>query len=210
MSGLKSRRSVPLLLLPLAGPQAQGWTRKCKSGHCQCWLRRVIHPLAIGQDRPSRLDPAGEGRSDGGVLHLTRGAKPATRRVADGERMNPQGRVARSRQYQGDVEHQGDEHLESGPGGGSPPLFQPLTAYAARGRIFPAPVREPRTRVWAISGPLDTVHTGQPRTSRSNELPSSADLTTRCNTPSKLVMRAAGYRSCAALCYQPLTASARG
>ena len=33
-----------------------------------------------------------------------------------------------------------------------PPLFQPLTAYAARGRIFPALARaEPRTRVWAIS-----------------------------------------------------------
>ena len=30
----------------------------------------------------------------------------------------------------------------------SPPLFQPLTAYAARGRIFPAPsAREPRTPV---------------------------------------------------------------
>ena len=28
----------------------------------------------------------------------------------------------------------------------SPPLFQPLTAYAARGRIFPAPARgNPRT-----------------------------------------------------------------
>ena len=28
----------------------------------------------------------------------------------------------------------------------SPPLFQPLTSYAARGRIFPAPARgEPRT-----------------------------------------------------------------
>jgi hypothetical protein len=25
----------------------------------------------------------------------------------------------------------------------SPPLFQPLTAYAARGRIFPAPARRP-------------------------------------------------------------------
>jgi hypothetical protein len=28
---------------------------------------------------------------------FTRGAKPATRRVADGERMNPQGGMARSR-----------------------------------------------------------------------------------------------------------------
>jgi hypothetical protein len=30
---------------------------------------------------------------------FTRGAKPATRKVADGERMNPQGRVARSRRH---------------------------------------------------------------------------------------------------------------
>jgi hypothetical protein len=29
----------------------------------------------------------------------------------------------------------------------SPPLFQPLTAYTARGRIFPAPAGEPRTPV---------------------------------------------------------------
>jgi hypothetical protein len=71
----------------------------------------------------------------------------------------------------------------------SPPLFQPLTAYAARGTIFPAPARgNPAPRVWAISGPLDPVHTGQPRTSRSNELPSSVDLTAQCNTPSKLVI----------------------
>ena len=52
-----------------------------------------------------------------------------------------------------DDEHQGDEDLENSsvPGaaaphpaayGLSPPLFQPLTAYAARGRIFPAPARE--------------------------------------------------------------------
>jgi hypothetical protein len=61
------------------GPQAQGWTGKCKSGHCQCLAEVGIHPLAIGQDRPSRLGPA-------------------TRRVADGERMNPPGRVARTRQ----------------------------------------------------------------------------------------------------------------
>ena len=58
------------LSLPPAGPQAQGWTGKCKSGHCQCLAEVGIHPLAIGQDR----------------------SKPATRRVADGERMNPQGK----------------------------------------------------------------------------------------------------------------------
>jgi len=36
------------------------------------------------------------------------------------------------------------------------------------------------------------VRTGQPRTPQSNELPSSAALTARCNTPSKLVMRRPG------------------
>ena len=38
-------------LLPPAGPQAQGWTGKCKSGHCQGLAEVGIHPLAIGQDR---------------------------------------------------------------------------------------------------------------------------------------------------------------
>src|SRR5580693_2877319 len=48
----------------------------------------------------------------------------------------------------------------------SPPLFQPLTAYAARGRIYPAPARGgPHPRVWAISGPLDPVTSGSPRSS---------------------------------------------
>jgi hypothetical protein len=65
------RPQIPKLtapvLLPPAGPQAQGWTGTCKSCHCQFWLRVGIHPRAIGQDRPSRLGPAGEGRSDGGV-----------------------------------------------------------------------------------------------------------------------------------------------
>jgi hypothetical protein len=58
--------------------------------------------------------------------------------------------VARSRQNRRDAGHQGDERLElSGALGAaapdpaayglSPPLLQPLTAYAARGKIFPAP-----------------------------------------------------------------------
>jgi hypothetical protein len=57
-----------------------------------------------------------------------------------------------------DDEHQGDEHLENGPRGGSrpvPPLygsgrpaFSPPTVLRGRGRIFPAPARgEPRTPV---------------------------------------------------------------
>jgi len=46
----------------------------------------------------------------------------------------------------------------------SPPLFQPLTAYAARGRIFPAPsAGNPALRGRAISVPLDPVTSGSPR-----------------------------------------------
>src|SRR5262249_19192784 len=64
------------------GPQAQGWTRKYKGGHRQCLAGAGCHPLAISQTRP------------------------ATRRVADGERMNrgkkcalaPMRKAARSRQ----------------------------------------------------------------------------------------------------------------
>ena len=94
-------------LLPPAGPQAQGWTGKCKSSRCQSLVEVGIHPLAISQDRPSRLGPAGEGRSDSGCSTFTRGAKPATRRVADGERMNPQGKGGAFAPR--DDEHQGDE-----------------------------------------------------------------------------------------------------
>jgi hypothetical protein len=43
---------------------------------------------------------------------FTRGAKPATRRVADGERMNPQGKGGAFAPIQRDGEHQGDEHPE--------------------------------------------------------------------------------------------------
>ena len=46
---------------------------------------------------------------------FTRGAKPATRRVADGERMNPQGEVAHTRQYQETTSYQGDEDLQNTP-----------------------------------------------------------------------------------------------
>jgi hypothetical protein len=50
----------------------------------------------------------------------------------------------------------------------------------------------PRTPSRPSSGPLDPVRSGQPRPSPGNELPSSADLTAMCNTPSKLVMRVRG------------------
>jgi hypothetical protein len=48
--------------------------RKCKSSRCQCWLRWgfILSPSART-----------------GLADLALRAKPATRRVADGERMNP-------------------------------------------------------------------------------------------------------------------------
>ena len=63
--------------------------------------------------------------------------------------MNPKGRMARSRQYRGDVEDQGDEHPENGPGGGLRPrayglvgpAVSPPDVLRGRGRIFPTPAR---------------------------------------------------------------------
>jgi hypothetical protein len=95
-------------LLPPAGPRAQGWTGKCKSGHCQCLAEAGIHPLAIGQDRPS----------------------PLPGRVADGERMNPRKGV-RVRANAGDDEHQGAEH-----GAAEPPRLG-ATLGATRMNDFP-------------------------------------------------------------------------
>jgi hypothetical protein len=43
---------------------------KRKIGCCQCLAGVGVHPLAISQDRPSRLRPTGEGRSASRVLHL--------------------------------------------------------------------------------------------------------------------------------------------
>jgi hypothetical protein len=47
-----------------------------------------------------------------GCSTFTRGAKPATRRVADGERMNPRGKGGAFAQIPGDGEHQGGERSE--------------------------------------------------------------------------------------------------
>jgi hypothetical protein len=136
-----------------------------------------------------------------GCSTFTHGAKPATRRVADGERMNPQGKSGAFAPHAGDDEHQGDEDVEDSPAHpGLPPrapacmapvapLFHPLPSCADAAGSSLHQRGDPAPRVWAISGPLAPVHTSQLRTSRSNELPSSADLTARCNTPSKLVMR---------------------
>jgi hypothetical protein len=140
------------LLTPPAGPQAQGWTGKFKRDHCQCWAEVGFTLSPSSRTGPSRLGPAGEGRSDGGVLHLH--PRGQARYPEGGRRREdePPGEGWRVRAKPGDDEHQGDEDLENSsvPGaaaphpaayGLSPPLFQPLTAYAAHGRIFPAPAR---------------------------------------------------------------------
>jgi hypothetical protein len=52
-----------------------------------------IHPLAIGQEQVlADLAPRAKVVQTVVCSTFTRGAKPATRRVADGERMNPQGK----------------------------------------------------------------------------------------------------------------------
>ena len=114
-----------------------------------------VHPLAIGQVRSDSAPRVKVGQTVG-CSTFTRGTKPATRRVADGERMNPR-EGWRVRANTEDDEHQGDKHLENclHPGArrprtplsmGSPPLvFYHPAACAARGRIFPAPARGTRT-----------------------------------------------------------------
>jgi hypothetical protein len=69
-----------------------------------------VHPLAIGQEQVlADLARRAKVVQTVGCSTFTRRAKPATRRVADGERMNTQEGVARSRQHRRDVEHQGDD-----------------------------------------------------------------------------------------------------
>jgi hypothetical protein len=46
-----------------------------RSNHCRRLAGVGGHPLAIGQDRPSRLGPPGEGRSASRVLHLHPGGQ---------------------------------------------------------------------------------------------------------------------------------------
>jgi hypothetical protein len=109
----------------------------------------ILSPSA--RTGPSRLGPAGEGRSDRGVLHLH--PRGQARYPEGGRRREdePPGEGWRVRADAGDDGHQGDEHLESGPGGGSRPraplygsgrpAFSPLTVLRGRGGIFPAPAR---------------------------------------------------------------------
>ena len=65
---------IPKLTIRLSfasgGASSSRMDREAQEPHCGCLAGAGIHPLAIGQDRPSRLGPAGEGRADSGVLHL--------------------------------------------------------------------------------------------------------------------------------------------
>ena len=117
--------------------------RDCKSGHCQVWLGWVFILSPSARTGLADLAPWAKVVQTVGCSTFTHGAKPATRRVADGERMNPQGGMASPRQYRGDVEHQGDEHLESGPGEGSRPRAPRVWLRSPR---FFTPYRPTRTR----------------------------------------------------------------
>jgi hypothetical protein len=65
---------IPKLTVRLAfassGASGSTMDREGQERPLSAFGRGGFHPLAIGQDRPSRLGPAGEGRSDSRVLHL--------------------------------------------------------------------------------------------------------------------------------------------
>jgi hypothetical protein len=94
---------------------------------------------------------------------FTHGAKPATRRVADGERMNLPGKGGASAPIQETTSTGGGEHLENGrtPGAAAPdpacmapvaPLFHPLPSCADAAGSSLHQRGDPAPRVRAISG----------------------------------------------------------
>jgi hypothetical protein len=80
------------LAIASGGASGSRMDREVKNGHCQPLAEVGNHPLAIGQGRPGRLGPRAKVVQTVVCSTFTRGAKPATRRVADGERMSPQGK----------------------------------------------------------------------------------------------------------------------
>lgn len=62
--------ATPQSLVASGGASGSRMDREVQNHHCQCQAGKVVHPLAIGQDRPSKLGPPGEGRSASRVLHL--------------------------------------------------------------------------------------------------------------------------------------------
>ena len=137
-----SKRCMARLSMPPAGPQAQGWTGKCKSGAVGVGLGWGFILSPSVRTGPSRLGPAGEGRSDGRVLHLHPRGQACYPEGGRRREDDPPGEGWRVRANAGDDEHQGDEDLEnSPPHSGLPPraplcmapvapLFHPLPSYA--------------------------------------------------------------------------------
>lgn len=103
---LRSHRC--LFLSPPAGPRGQGWTGKRKSRRCQClgW-GFILSPSA--RTGLADLAPWPKVGQTVGCSTFTHGAKPATRRVADGERMSP-GEGGASAPMQEDDEDLDDMH----------------------------------------------------------------------------------------------------
>jgi hypothetical protein len=131
-------------LLPPAGPQAQGWTGKCKSCHCQC-LARVEG--SSSRHRPGQVlaDLASRAKVVQTVMcsTFTREAK----RYPEGGRRRedePPGEGWRVRANARDDEHQGDEDLENPPAHPGLPPRTPLRM-APVARCF-TPYRPTRTR----------------------------------------------------------------
>src|ERR1022692_2972477 len=98
-------------LLPPAGPQAQGWTGKSRTATVSVWLKwgGILAPSA--RTGLADLAPGVKVVQTVVCSTFTPGAKPAPRRVADGERMNPPRECAFA-QIPEDHEHQGDEYIK--------------------------------------------------------------------------------------------------
>jgi hypothetical protein len=161
---------IPKLTVPLPYCLRRGLRLKDGPGSTRAtavivWLMQGFIHLPSVRTGPSRLGPAGEGRSDGGVLHLH--PQGQARYPEGGQRREdePPGEGWRVRAKGEDAGHQGDEHLETHPRGGSAPVprcvwprrprcFTP-DVLRGRGRIFPAPAREiPQSRALpAVASP---------------------------------------------------------
>jgi hypothetical protein len=153
------KRTVPLLSCLRRGLRLKDGPGSAKAATVSVWLSQgfILSPSA--RTGLADLAPRAKVGQTVGCSTFARGAKPATRRVADGERMNPREGWRARANTRGDDEHQGGGHLENcrTPGAaapdpasmGSPPLFfHHPAACAARGRIFPAPARgNPAPRV---------------------------------------------------------------
>ena len=150
--------------MPPAGPQAQGWTGKCQSVRCQC-LAEVGG--SSSRHRPGQvladLAPRAKVVQTVGCSTFTRGAKPATRRVADGERMNPPGKGGAYAPIRETSSTRATTTWRTVHAGAPPPCpraydlvgpaVSPPDVLRGRGRIFPAPARgNPAPPSWVVRG----------------------------------------------------------